>query len=220
MITKIISIIKTLYVNYKCLPLKQAIHLPITVSADTKFLSPLFKGCFVIKSDSIKQGMILIGSQKGSFNGGGTNIIDIKKKGKIVFKGKCNLHAGIKLICSSGACIIFGTDSWINYDCIINSRLEIIFGEKFLCGWSCSFLDWDGHDIVSIPAEVVLNAPKPIIIGNHCWVSANATILKGVHLADETIIPYGSIIAKSNETPYCCFGGAPNRILKENITRK
>ena len=61
---------------------------------------------------------------------------------------------------------------------------------------------------------------KPVVIGNGCWIAAHVTIMKGVQLADNTTIPYGSIITKSCKQPCVIYGGSPNVVLKENIVRQ
>ena len=87
-------------------------------------------------------------------------------------------------------------------------------------GWDCTFIDWDGHDIVDLGTDRVINEPKCIFIGKNCWIGAKTTIMKGVSLCKNTIVPYGSIITKKCEEPYSIFGGMPNRVLKTNIARK
>ncbi len=37
---------------------------------------------------------------------------------------------------------------------------------------------------------------KPVRIGNHCWIGANATILPGVTIGDNTTIAAGSVVTK------------------------
>ena len=68
--------------------------------------------------------------------------------------------------------------------------------------------------------NIVINGPKCIFIGKNCWIGAKTTIMKGVSLCKNIIVPYGSIITKKCEEPYCIFGGMPNRVLKTNIARK
>lgn len=58
---------------------------------------------------------------------------------------------------------------------------------------------------------------KDILLGEHVWIGANSTILKGVNLAEGTIVPYGSVIHKSNNEKNVVF---LNKILKSDIVWK
>ena len=53
----------------------------------------------------------------------------------------------------------------------------------------------------------------PIKIGNHVWVGAGATILKGVTVGDHAIIGGGSVVTK-DVPPYAVVVGNPARVVK------
>ena len=126
---------------------------------------------------------------------------------------------GCKIIINERASIEFGDCTFLNANTIVNSASSIVIGHHFLAGWNVCILDGDGHDIIDINTMKTINSYRPIRIGNHCWASAHSTILKGVALADNTIIPYGNIISKSSDEENCIFGGNPNKILKKQIKR-
>jgi acetyltransferase-like isoleucine patch superfamily enzyme len=50
------------------------------------------------------------------------------------------------------------------------------------------------HDSVNLNSH---QTAKPIVIGNKCWIGANAVILPGVCLGDHTIVAAGAIVTKS-----------------------
>lgn len=56
---------------------------------------------------------------------------------------------------------------------------------------------------------------KPIHIGNRCWIGANAVILPGVCLGENTIVGAGAIVTKSFPHGHCVIVGNPARLLKE-----
>lgn len=87
LINKIFRAIISIPVNFCCLPLKQAIHLPIHVGANVKFIHAPHKGMIEIRSKHIKRGMIKLGCDKGSFMMGTNSVIDISPQGKIIFLG-------------------------------------------------------------------------------------------------------------------------------------
>ena len=62
----------------------------------------------------------------------------------------------------------------------------------------------------------------PIKIGNHVWVGAGATILKGVTVGDHAIIGGGSVVTKDIPSNVTAFGN-PCKVYKvneENIGKK
>lgn len=116
----IVSIPKTIYFNFKYLPIKQAIKLPIFVS-NRVFLDKV-RGKVVINSD-IKTGMIKIG-----FNRPG--LFDYKRQrsvwsveGRIEFRGEAIIGSGSR-ICTDipQGNIIFGKNFTITANTQIWSR--------------------------------------------------------------------------------------------------
>lgn len=57
----------------------------------------------------------------------------------------------------------------------------------------------------------------PIHIGNHVWIGARATILKGVTIGDGAVVAAGAVVNK-DVPPNTLVGGVPARIIKENIS--
>jgi acetyltransferase-like isoleucine patch superfamily enzyme len=56
---------------------------------------------------------------------------------------------------------------------------------------------------------------KPIIIGNNCWIGANAVILPGVELGDNVIVGAGSVVSKSFESNQI-IAGVPAIVISKN----
>lgn len=108
-----------------------------------------------------------------------------------------------------------GGNFFCNANCDILCNRSITFGYDNLLGWNITLLDSDGHN--TYHKGVFQEPMKVITLGNHVWLGANSTILKGVSLADNTIIPYGSVIHKSNDEKYVVF---QNKVLKSEITWK
>lgn len=56
--------------------------------------------------------------------------------------------------------------------------------------------------------------PKPIIIGEKCWIGMNSVLLPGVELGDNTIVGAGSVVTRSFVEGYCIIAGNPAKIIK------
>lgn len=60
------------------------------------------------------------------------------------------------------------------------------------------------------------NSKKDIYIGNHVWIGAKATILKGVHIGDGAVIAAGAVVTK--DVPAGSLAaGVPARVIKEHV---
>nr|HQE12748.1 hypothetical protein [Flavipsychrobacter sp.] len=54
-------------------------------------------------------------------------------------------------------------------------------------------------------------------IGNHIWIASHVSILKGVHIADNTVVATRAVVTKSFIEKNILIGGMPAKKLKENI---
>ena len=59
--------------------------------------------------------------------------------------------------------------------------------------------------------------PKPITLGEKCWVGMNAVILPGVTLGDGTIVGAGSVVTKSFPEGHCVIVGNPARKIRDIV---
>lgn len=57
--------------------------------------------------------------------------------------------------------------------------------------------------------------PKPVAIGNRCWIGMNSVILPGVTLGEHTIVGAGSVVTKSFTDGDCVIAGNPARELRK-----
>lgn len=220
MINKVLNIIYSLYFNFKYLPLNLAIRFPIRINHNVK-IRKLKKGNIIIKSPNIKFGMIRIGIDKGSFCLAKRNAtIYIENNCRLVFNGHCSIDGGFSIAINKEGEINIGNNVHFNANVLISSSSLIKIEDNVGTGWDCTFINWDGQDIIDLTSNKIINAPKDILIDKNCWIGSKVTIMKGTHLCMNTIVPYGSIITKKCEEPFSIFGGVPNHILKTNIARK
>lgn len=217
-----LCILKSLIFCFRYLPYYQAVKCPILLGLNTEIKIKNKKKTGQIKIiGPVSFRMIKIGVTNGSFDKGEkmrTRVI-INKDGLISFGGQCTLTSGSTIVINEGGSLNIGNRCFFNYNTLINVGSTITIDDDFLGGWNISLIDGDGHSLEDIFTGEIINGYKPINIGKNNWVSACATILKGVTLTDNVIIPYGAIITKSCYDNCCIFGGSPNRILKENIKR-
>lgn len=57
--------------------------------------------------------------------------------------------------------------------------------------------------------------PKPINIGEKCWLGMNSVILPGVTLGNGTIVGAGAVVTKSFPQGDCVIAGNPAKVIKQ-----
>lgn len=77
-------------------------------------------------------------------------------------------------------------------------------------------MTYDGHPIFDADSGLMLNPPRDITIGDHVWIAAKASILKGVSIQDGSIIAFGSIVTR-DVGEKCIVAGSPAKKIKGNI---
>lgn len=213
MLRKIKQYVKTLYFNFKHLPIEQAKHLPIYIGAGVQVD---VKGKIIVEGP-FSRGMIMLGSVRGSRGvpGRRESYLLVDENATLRFRGRCRIVEGFTLRLDGQAEVSFGNlfRANKNWECYMRSKLTI--GNGVRMGWNVHIRDCDGGRILNEKGEVT-NLPRPIIIGNHCWVASHATIMKGVTLPDDTVVAFRSMVTKPFTQPHTIIAGIPAIVVKEN----
>lgn len=91
-------------------------------------------------------------------------------------------------------------------------------GENVLFGWNCTVIDGDGHSVIDSITHKKQNEPEDILVGNHVWIAANASLLKGCVLGNNSVVGYGSVVTGKFNDNGGIIAGVPGKTLKTNIT--
>ena len=211
----ILGIPKSIYINFRYLPFKQAIRLPILVSYWCKLMT--LHGNVRIEAP-IKTGMIMLGV-------GAYGVIDHRycrslftnsSGGGITFKGTARFGPGFKL--ANNGKLEIGNNFNMTGNSTIICEEEIIIGNDCLLSWEDLIMDTDYHSIIKDSEEKPKT--KEIKLGNHVWVGCRATILKGVAIRNDSIIAAGSVVSSQFEKEGCLIGGMPSSVIKEQVNWK
>lgn len=114
--------------------------------------------------------------------------------------------------CDYGFNIHFEGFALLNYNCSILDTSPVYIGDHtFIAPGVC--ISCAGHAIH--PDErAEYDTSKPIFIGKKVWIGANATIIAGVHIGDNSIIGAGSVVTKDIPANVIAAGN-PCRVLRE-----
>jgi len=102
-----------------------------------------------------------------------------------------------------------------NIKYIIMHGLEV--GDDFLISWGCEFVD---EDFQRLDFEGRKDRDPRILVGDHVWIGANVTVLKGSRIPKGCVVAAGSVVARVFGQENCRGGGNPAKVIKEDVTGK
>ena len=205
------SVIRSYLFCFKYLPYSQAKHCPILMHWRTK--------CYISSDSCIKligvcrKYGVKIGMWAGSYGlaQGRTRLLVVDGS-TLLFHSSGTISKGSNIVVRMGSTLSVGDKFFCNSNCNILVSKGITLGDETLMGWNITLLDSDGHPTFYHGKPQA--TAKPIVLADHCWIGAYVTILKGVYLAEGTIVPSGCTLYKSNAEPSVVFN---NKVLKCDV---
>ncbi|UKH20695.1 acyltransferase [Actinobacillus pleuropneumoniae] len=95
--------------------------------------------------------------------------------------------------------------------------LVVKIGKDCMLSSGIFFRAADGHTIFDVNTKNVMNYSSPIIIGDHVWIGANSTFLKGAEVASNSIVGTHSLVTKKFSKQFCAIAGIPANVVREGI---
>jgi acetyltransferase-like isoleucine patch superfamily enzyme len=130
-------------------------------------------------------------------------------------------------------CILSHTELWIEDDggkiqigyrsTIEGGHIAATEGESISIGEDCMFShrieirNGDSHAIYDEQSKLRINPAESVLIGNHVWLGADAKILKGSIVGDNSIIATGAIVAGKLAENNTIYAGIPAKKIKEGV---
>ncbi len=96
------------------------------------------------------------------------------------------------------------------------SRIDI--GQDCMFAYDIEIRCGDSHSILLAENGQRLNYAQDVQINDHVWVATRCLILKGVHIAHDSVIATGSVVTQRFDKAGIIIGGNPARELKSGIT--
>lgn len=209
------DLIRSIYFNFRYLPIKQAIYLPVWITNNFRVMK-------------LKRGQIVLDAplRKNFFFGecGSAGLQEVKggiyldDGAKIYLNAMCILGQGTVLRCDKNATIEFGKNFYCNKNCYLRSSERIKFGDDCSLGWNVQLNADDGH-VVKYNGKMSQQKGH-ITIGNHVWLTSNTIVTKEVTIADGCIVAQGAIVTKSITDSQSLVAGIPAKAIKNNVEWK
>lgn len=207
-----INWLKSIWINYRNLPFKQAIYLPIIVSYNVKFNN---KGKILIKG-KVSPGIVSIGVIKTGWESNSDKTI-FKNRGTFILYGRFKMHPGSKLIVYPNANIICGNRTSIGSMTKIICAKLIEIGENFRISWNGQIFDTDFHFLKNIKSNKIYKRIKPVKIGNDVFIGNSCTIGKGTILLDGCVVSCCSKVSGdfTEEGKNLLISGNPAKVVNK-----
>ena len=106
--------------------------------------------------------------------------------------------------------LVVGEYSHINPGCLIDYRGGLEIGSCVSISHRVMLIT-GGHDIQS---PTFNEDHRPIKIGDHVWIGAGATVLRGVEIGEGAVVAAGAVVVK-DVPPYAIVGGVPAKQIGE-----
>lgn len=212
----LLSLPKSLYVNLRLLPFKQAIRLPIMVRYNT-ILRRLSGRCII--SGEIKRGMLKLGFPQVDAFDEKYERTSIQMEGTLKLNGVVNIGHGSRICVGKKGVLEIDNAFYNSCGLTVICNKEIHLGENAHSSWQVIIMDTDFHNVRNLETHEVYPCEKPIKIGKGVWLGMRSVILKGSEIADGCIVGSNSVINKKFKNPNTIIAGNPAAERKSGVER-
>ena len=207
---KFLSIIKSVWLNFRYLPFNQAVKLPLLVSYDTEF--KCYRDGRIVLPDAVRFGMIHIGFHEVTVATKTRTTLRIW--GCLHFKGTAFIGRSTRFYVGEGAQLILGDDFKISASSAIMCCEKIEFGKNIQFSWDCLVMDSDTHPVIYEDGrESQIN--KPVQFGDDIWIGCRCTILKGSFIPSNCVIGANTTITAQKFEENSVIAGNPPRVMRK-----
>lgn len=210
------NFIKTIYINFRSLPLKHAVKLPIYVYGNCEIYS--LQGDFVIEGP-VRRGMIRLGMPNygPAIDCANTYIYNL---GKVVFKGSATFCNGVSLYVMGGT-LVLNKAAYLGEKVRVVCSNFIEIGEGTRIAHESQIMDTNFHYIIDENKRTISSPQGKVIIGKWCWIGNRTTIQRGSYVPDNTIVGSNSLLNKKyvDEHKSRLIVGSPAKIVRTGLCR-
>lgn len=129
-----------------------------------------------------------------------STLFRIKEKGRIFLGKGISTRRNVEFNANDKGIIKIGNNTFFNNNCIIASHEKIEIGNNCSFGPNVVIYDHD-HDFRAAGGKKEGKyKTSPIKIGDNVWIGANAIILRGVSIGDNSVIAAGTIVKENVNT--------------------
>lgn len=208
----LLSFPKTVYFNFRHLPFRQAIKLPIWIRHHS-YVNVDGKIKLSVSHESLA--MIRLGFHEVPICSSRYSFKLITAKHSILeFKGETHIGYGTSIHVANGASLELGDNFAISANSQINCYKRISIGNDVQLSWDCLVMDSDTHNIYDCEKRIC-NLANEIILGDKLWCGCKVVILKGTVLPNNCVVGANSLVCGKNFEANTIIVGNPAKSVKK-----
>jgi len=216
-----LNLCKTIVVNFKLLPTKQAMKLPIFMYG--KWNLRKMRGKIIIESDEISTGMLKFGNDTAGYFTSAISTLNMFEGSVLHISEGVRIGQGVQICLLPKAKLILKKRAAVNDNVKVICSTQIEIGEQTSVTWECQIMDYNSHYVLDTSTNRIANISKPVVIGDYCWVCNRSTIMPGTVLPNRTIVASGSLLNRDyirlGIREKSMIGGSPAKLIKEGVYR-
>lgn len=208
---------KTIYINFRMLPLKDAVKLPIIIWGGCRLA---LKGGRFVFEVPVKRAMLKIGYRYEDFYF--KEPAQIKIHGTFVVRGEVWMGSSVQLLVGSGATLTMGQLSSIGSCTSLICTKSVWFSDYSRVGGFSSISDSNYHYMKNVKDHSIHPFNRAVKIGSRNYIGSRVALLPGTVTPDNITVGYGSVCNRDyrNIIPEnSIIAGVPAKLVKENIVR-
>lgn len=208
----------TIYFNFIFFPLRQAIKFPVFIYGWPKLFSQFGTMECIGKCET---GMVRINVTIPYSPQCAVGNTQLNIKGKIIFRGKCEIGTGNKINVEKQGILELGDDTKILTFCNVSAYTKMSIGAHSRIAHRCQIFDANFHYVADFNKHIVRRFSRKIFIGEYCWICNSSTISSGAIIPDKTIVASNSLVGKdfSSIPPESIIGGIPAKLISTGHRR-
>ena len=157
------------------------------------------------------QGSGILKLNPNSIHSKETMKLRIDEDAKLIINGTVSFFTNTNIHIGKNAVLSIDDGTYINEGTKISIKTKCSIGKNCAISNDVTILDSDFHTIIDDNST-----DTGVIIGNHVWIGADATILKNVKIGNDCIIGAKSVVLK-DVPDGCIVVGNPARIIRQNV---
>jgi acetyltransferase-like isoleucine patch superfamily enzyme len=191
-LTHHLSLLKTLYFNFRYFPAHVAVRLPVFIYRGVRLEST--KGWIELDMQVVTTGCIGIGKKSYGFQTGQQKTIWEQRGGTVIFGNRVKIGKGSFISVGRFGMLRLGNQVHFGGNMKLICNKSITIRDHTMIAWDVQIIDTDFHRTVNTIFRTNNCVEKPIEIGKHNWLGFGSTILKGTVTPDYCIVAAKTIL--------------------------
>lgn len=217
-----LNLFKTLYFNFRTMPFRDAVKLPVFFYGRVQFYA--LDGNVEFDGTPVKRGMVKIGRNVDAFCGAKKCAMILLSGGsRIVFHGPCTLNMDCSIRMVSGGTLLLGAYTFLGKEVKIVCENRIVVGEYTRIAFECQLIDTTFHYMHNQTTQEIKRKDGEIVIGAYNWIGNRTSVMKGVCTPDHTVATSMSLLNKDYTKQYdgksLMLAGTPAKVIATGVRR-